>query len=219
MVNLKHILIGIGILLLIFGAGFGVGWKTHRNASISPDGPQVDTTHHVDTVWAEKPKEATIPKGYELVPTSTLRAYDEVLAAYKDSLAKKPILVTEHDTTYIAVPITEHHFTDNKTYECAVQGYGVDMLWHKSFQTTTTITQWKTEYKPYKWTLSPNIAMHAGQDFLSASAGISADIGISQNGRWRLEPEAGYGILYVNGEMRHGFYGAAKIKFNIIQAK
>ena len=50
-------------------------------------------------------------------------------------------------------------------------------------------------------------------------ASIGADISISENRRWRFEPEFGYRALQVKDRMLKGWYGGATIKYNLIQVK
>ena len=126
-----------------------------------------------------------------------------------------------HDTTYIVVPMREYTFTDHKTYEYAVRGYGVTELWHRSFRETqyVTNTQTVTEHRPYAFTLYPKVGALAGAGFIGLQAGIGADIAISDNRRWTLSLEAGYGAMWVSEQLSHGWYGGASIKFNLLQVK
>lgn len=222
MADIKTIAIAAvaGIVAAIACFGGGIITERARNSRIPHESPQVDTLYAHDTITLTTAKETRIPRGWELMPAGTsekLASYEELVSLYKDSLGRKPVVVEIRDTTYIAVPITEHTFTDDKTYSCGVSGYDVKMLWHKSYQTTAYIPT--TAYRPYKWTAFPFVEVGVGSDFIAASAGVGLDLDMSANDRWRFVPELGYNWLYANGRMRHGFYGSAKIKFNLIQAK
>lgn len=188
--------------------------------------PQVDTVIVRDTVTVTGSDPVTvIPDGFELVPVGKVRLYEDMVSQLsRDLYAKEhpePELVETHDTTYIVVPMREYTFTDHKTYEYAVRGYGVTELWHRSFRETNYITNivTKTEYRPYAFTLYPKVGALAGAGFIGLQAGIGADIAISDNRRWTLSPEAGYGALWVSEQLRHGWYGGASIKFNLLQVK
>lgn len=195
---LKKILIAIGILLLVFAAGCFTG---HRNALNSLPEPQVDTVTVRDTIIDYKPQEVVIPDGWELIPTSVVRDYNSTIEAYKDSLSRKPMLVIEKDTTYIAVPISKYHFTDNKTYECEATGYDVKMLWHKSFQETQYFTKTVTVPTLPKFAISPDLSAFVGPKIFFAGAGIRLDL---WSGNWRLSPSVDYGFIWSGGEWSRG---------------
>ena len=207
--------------------GYGMVRIDRRLRAPSDTPPQVDTTTVLDTLTAPgSDPVAVIPDGFELVPVGTatkVALYEDMVVQLSSALYDlehpKPELVEIHDTTYIVVPMRDYTFTDHKTYEYAVRGYGVTELWHKSFQETTTITQRVPEYRPYSWTLWPKVGAFAGKGILGLQAGIGADIAISKNRRWRFEPEAGYMMLNTGGQLSQGFYGSAVIKFNLIQVK
>lgn len=209
MVNIKHILIALGILLLIFGAGFLTGRKTARNGPVTP---QEDTVTIRDTIIDYKPQQAAIPNGYELVPSGTLHIYEEVLAAYKDSLARKPMLVEYHDTTFIAVPIDQTTFTDNKTYKCLVEGYASKMLWHESYQ-ETKIVKVPQLYNP-KWQFSPAVSAFVGKDILAVGAGLKLDV---WQGKWQFSPGLSYCWGYSNGQQWYGPVATFTLSYNLIR--
>ena len=225
---MKKTLIQLAVLLaasLLLGYGMVKIDRHLRAPSGTP--PQLDTVtvHDTVTVMGSDPVSA-VPDGFELVPVGTatkVALYEDMVvqlsSALYDMEHPKPELVEIHDTTYIVVPMTDYTFTDNKTYEYAVRGYGVTELWHKSFQETTTITQHVPEYRDYAWTLYPKVSVFGGPAFLGAQAGIGADIAISQNRRWRFVPELGYGLVQSNGNLSHGWYACGSIKFNLIQVK
>lgn len=225
---MKKTLIQIAVCLAV-SVLLGIGMIRIDRRLRAPSGtpPQVDTTTVLDTLTAPgSDPVAVIPDGFELVPVGTatkVALYEDMVVQLSSALYDlehpKPELVEIHDTTYIVVPMRDYTFTDHKTYEYAVRGYGVTELWHKSFQETTTITQRVPEYRPYSWTLWPKVGAFAGKGILGLQAGIGADIAISKNRRWRFEPEAGYMMLNTGGQLSQGFYGSAVIKFNLIQVK
>lgn len=223
----KTIIQLVAFLAVSLLLGYGMVRIDRRLRAPSDTPPQADTTIVLDTLTSpgSEPVSA-IPDGFELVPAGTatkIALYEDMVSQLSHDLYEKehpaPALVEIHDTTYIVVPMQDYTFTDHKTYEYAVRGYGVTELWHKSFQETTTITQHVPEYRPYSWTLWPKVGAIAGKGFLGVQAGIGADIAISQNRRWRFEPEAGYMMLNTGGQLSQGFYGSAVIKFNLIQVK
>lgn len=207
--------------------GYGMIRIDRRLRAPSDTPPQVDTVIVRDTVTVSGSEpESVIPDGFELIPVGTatkIALYEDMVSRLSHDLYAKehpePELVEIRDTTYIVVPMRDYAFTDHKTYEYAVRGYGVTELWHKSFQETTTITQHVPEYRPYSWTLWPKVGAFAGKGILGLQAGIGADVAISKNRRWRFEPEAGYMMLNTGGQLSQGFYGSAVIKFNLIQVK
>ena len=207
--KLRDILIALGILLLLFGAGFLTGRKTAKSGPVTP---QVDTVTIRDTIIDYKPQQAAIPHGYELVPSGTLHIYEEVLAAYKDSLARKPMLVEYHDTTFIAVPIDQTTFTDNKTYKCVVEGYASKMLWHESYQ-ETKIVKVPQLYNP-KWQFSPAVSAFVGKDILAVGAGLKLDV---WQGKWQFSPSLSYCWGYSNGQQWHGPVATFSMSYNLIR--
>lgn len=220
----KTIIQLVAFLVVSLVLGYGMVRIDRHLRAPSGTPPQVDTVIVRDTVTVSGSEpELVIPNGYELVPVGKVQLYEDMVSQLSRDLYEKehpePVLVQVHDTTYIMVPMLDYTFTDHKTYEYAVRGYGVTELWHKSFQETTTITQRVPEYRPYSWTLWPKVGAFAGKGILGLQAGIGADIAISKNSRWRFEPEAGYMMLNTGGQLSQGFYGSAVIKFNLIQVK
>lgn len=205
-----QLLIALGILLLLFGAGFYFG---HRNAEKNAPVPRVDTLTVHDTIIDYKPIAAPVPAGYELVPASIISGYDDMIAAYKDSLQRKPTLVTLHDTTYIAVPMTRTTFTDNKTYKCEVQGYDTKMLWHESYQQTKYIT--KTTEVPTlpKLAISPDFSAFATRAVFGMGAGVKLDVWA---GKWHLSPSVGYALIKDSQSWSHGPAVAFSVNYNIV---
>ncbi|MBO6082646.1 MAG: hypothetical protein J6P46_06450 [Bacteroidales bacterium] len=211
----------LGIVCLALSLGsFFLGKRVGASGVAPSDPAPADTVWVRDTVTTTAGEKTAIPKGYELVLAGTaerLKSYESLVALYRDSLNRKPVLVGVNDTTHIAVPMSDFKFTDHETYEFAVNGYNVSFLWHKSFPKTAYIPQ--VEYRPYRWTLYPTAGVFSGAGITGAKAGIGADISISANGRWRFSPEAGYALIYANNQLSRGFYGGGSIKYNIIQSK
>ena len=207
--TVKEFLLFLGILLLLFGAGFLSG---RRNALRNIPEPQKDTVTIRDTITDYKPQETSIPDGFKLIPVSQIEDYEKALAEFRDSLSAKPKIVTYHDTSYIAVPISKYHFTDKKTYECEATGYDVKMLWHKSFQETKYITD--TYPIPPKFALSPFVG---GRLYLPGTfylgAGIRADF---WSGRWQFSPSVGYGMTFADKSFQHGFSAEFTASYNLI---
>ncbi|MBR1537902.1 MAG: hypothetical protein IJ636_00165 [Bacteroidales bacterium] len=199
--SLKKLAIGLGLLLLIFGAGVLVGRFGHRNGPDSQQQHKPDTLFIRDTIIDYRPKQATIPAGFELVPAGTLKIYDAVLAAYKDSLQRKPLLVERHDTTYIAVPMSRTTFTDNATYKCLVEGYNTKMLWHESYQEKQIITK-PVPYPP-TFTISGGFSAFGVGKVFGLGAGIEASL---RQGNWAFRPGIGYGLNHDGQNWGHGPY-------------
>ena len=221
--NIQKAIVGVALgiicLALLLG-GFFLGKRVGASGVVPPGPAPADTVWVRDTVTTTGGEKMVIPKGYELVVAGTaerLKSYESLVALYRDSLNQKPVLVDVNDATHIAVPMSDFKFTDHETYEFAVHGYNVSLLWHKSFTQTAYIPQ--VEYRPYRWTLYPTAGVFSGAGIMGVKAGIGADIQINANGRWRFSPEAGYTLIYVNNQLSRGFYGGASIKFNIIQSK
>lgn len=223
----KTIIQLVAFLAVSLLLGYGMVRIDRRLRAPSDTPPQVDTTTVLDTTTTPGSKPVLeIHAGFELVPVGTfsqMLQHSMTIAQLRDSLDQKPKVVVERDSVYIYVPLQEYTFTDHKTYEYAVRGYGVTELLHRSFQKTQYITNTvtKTEYRSFSFTLYPKVGMIGGVSFFSAQAGLGMDIAISQNRRWLFSPEAGYGLLYSGPErsLSHGWYGGASIKFNLIQVK
>lgn len=210
MKKLYSILILIAVIAVVAVSCFFLG---RRNAIKNAPAPQVDTVTVRDTIVDYKPIEASIPAGYELVPAGTLNVYEEVLSAYKDSLAQKPMLVTVHDTTYIAVPLSKTTFTDDKTYKCEVLGYGTKMLWHESYQETAYITKTTTVPALPKLALSPNLSAFATPKVFGLSAGLKVDV---WSGNWRFSPGVAYSLIAVDKSFYHGPMITFETNYNLI---
>ena len=206
------------VCLALFLGGFFLGKKAGASVAVPPGVAHRDTVWVRDTITTTTAQKTEIPKGFELVPSGTLRIYDSVLAAYKDSLSKvrEPFLVKDKDSASLYIPKSDFKFSDEgKTYEFAVNGYDVSFLWHKSYEQTAYITN--TVGVPFKWSLYPEAGLSYCAGMATAKVGIGADIGISKNLRFRFVPEAGCALSYVGGSLQKGFYGSVTFKYNLIQ--
>lgn len=199
--KLKKIRLLLGLLLLIFGAGVLVGRCGRRNGPNFSASAKSDTLLIRDTIIDYRPKQATIPAGYELVPAGTLQIYERMLAQYKDSLQRKPVLVEYHDTSYIAVPMSLTTFTDNATYKCLVEGYNSKMLWHESFQEKQIIT--KPVSVPPVFAISGGFSAFGVGKVFGIGLGVDCEI---RRGKWLFRPGIGYGLNYYDQTWRRGPY-------------
>lgn len=206
-----QLLLAIGLLLLLFFAGFYFG---HRNAEKNAPVPQVDTVTVRDTIIDYKPIAATTPAGWELVPSGIIKAYELAIDAYKDSLERKPTIVAGKDSsTYIAIPISQNYFTDHQTYECVVTGYETKMLWHKSFRETNYITNTVEVPTLPKLAISPDLGAFATQKVFGLSAGVRLDI---WSGKWRFSPMVGYALIKDSQAWSHGPAVAFSVNYNFV---
>ncbi len=213
MKTFKNILILIVALLAVFGSGFFFG---RRNAEKNAPVPQVDTILVRDTIVDHKPEGTAIPAGYELVPVGTrqlLVNYSSIIDELQDSLEAKPSLVTIHDTTFIAVPLTKTTFSDDTTYKCEVLGYDTKMLWHESYQTTSYITKEVKVPTLPKLALSPALSALATPNVFYMGAGAKLDIWA---GKWRFSPGVDYALTWGNGKWSSGPAVAFSINYNFI---
>lgn len=207
--NLKQVLLLLGLLLLIFGAGVLIGRRTHKTEPEPPPLAKPDTVLIRDTIVDYRPQQATIPAGFELIPAGTLQIYDAVLAAYQDSLQRKPLLVERHDTTYIAVPMSRTTFTDNATYKCLVEGYNTKMLWHESYQEKQIITK-PVPYPP-TFTISGSFSAFGVGKVFGLGAGVEASL---RQGNWAFRPGIGYGVNHDGTGWGHGPYLRFDVTYN-----
>lgn len=206
-----QLLLAIGLLLLLFFAGFYFG---HRNAKKNAPEPQVDTVTVRDTIIDYKPTAATTPAGWELVPSGIIKAYELAIDAYKDSLERKPTIVAGKDSsTYIAIPILQNYFTDHQTYECVVTGYETKMLWHKSFRETNYITNTVKVPTLPKLAISPDLGAFATQKVFGLSAGVRLDI---WSGKWRFSPMVGYALIKDSQAWSNGPAVAFSVNYNFV---
>ena len=199
------------VSLLLVAFGFQIGMRVCTGFD-KPGMPQVDTVFVQDTIVSEVSKEKAIPKGYELTRTSDIRSYQRQLAEYRDSLGRKPMLVEVHDTTYIAVPIQEHTFTDGSTYKFSVSGYAVKFLRHESYQDTKIVRRYVAS--PPKFAFSPFMRSLYSYDRLDVVAGLKLDI---WQGKWQFSPSVGYGLNVNRSGYSHGMVAGFEIDYNLIR--
>lgn len=208
--KLRDLLLFLGILLLIFGAGFLVGRRSRGNARNLPASAIPDTVTILDAIVDYRPKETAIPAGFELVSADTLRVHDAELSAYKDSMRRKPMLVEVHDTTYIAVPMSRTTFTDGKTYKCEVMGYNTKMLWHESYQETRIINT-PVVVSP-AFAISPVLSAFGIGKVFGIGAGVEVYL---RQGNWAFRPSVGYGLNNDGQNWGHGMYLRFDATYNL----
>jgi len=207
---MKNVLIALGVIALMFLGGFLTGRCTR--SCPQPPAPQVDTVYVADTIKVDNPKPVSeVPDGYELVPIGTVDEYAGTVEELMAALAAKPTVVTIHDTTFIAVPMSNHTFTDNKTYKAIVRGYNVSMLHHETYQETITIT--KTKTVPPKWAIMPQISAFYSPIGVGMAAGIKAEIWAK---KWQIEPIAEYGFFYDGTKIVRGAYFGASFGYALM---
>ena len=204
MVKAKDLLILLGIQILIFGAGFLVGHKSHRNSQNSEVKPKPDTLIIRDTIVSEKATKTQIPTGFELVAAKTLDSL-------RNNVTEVPVIVTERDTMYIAVPMSRYTFSDNKTYKVELSGYNVQMLRHESFQETKIVTQYVAT--PPKWAISGDLRAFCVKDEISLGIGVKASLW--QN-KWQFSPFVGYAVYHSSGGYGHAPYFGFSIDYNFL---
>lgn len=170
-----------------------------------------DITDRTDTVIVRD----SLPYYYPVPRDSAVIRYVEV-----------PVTVTVNDTNVITltanvnVPIERKVYEEDSTYYAVVTGPAVGDL-HPSLDTlkvyreTVTIETTKkvTEYKPYKWSVSPFVSQEVGLSHYDAKVGVQAEFG---RNRWRFIPEIGYRASSLD---EHGWYAGGRLKFDLIRGK
>lgn len=198
----KIVPIVIGLLL------FALGW---RFGTVLEHAKFPDITERTDTVTVRD----SLPFYYPVPKDSAVIRYVDV-----------PVTVTVNDTnvitltTNVSVPIERKVYEEDSTYYAVVTGPAVDDL-HPSLDTlkvyreTVTIETTKkvTEYKPYKWTVSPFVSQEVGLSHYDAKVGVQAEFG---RNRWRFIPEIGYRASSLD---EHGWYAGGRLKFDLIRGK
>lgn len=198
----KIVPIVIGLLL------FALGW---RFGTVLEHAKFPDITERTDTITVRD----SLPFYYPVPRDSAVIRYVEV-----------PVTVTVNDTNVITltanvnVPIERKVYEEDSTYYAVVTGPAVGDL-HPSLDTlkvyreTVTIETTKkvTEYKPYKWTVSPFVSQEVGLPHYDAKVGVQAEFG---RNRWRFIPEIGYRASSFD---EHGWYAGGRLKFDLIRGK
>lgn len=158
--------------------------------------------------------------------TDTLVVRDTIV---RDSLIPKEVYLTRyvteylpvHDTTILRdsvlvdIPIERRIYEEDSVYYAVVSGYKPSLDTLKVYRETVTIetTRNVTEYKPYKWSISPFVSQEVGLAHYAAKVGVQAEFG---KNRWRFVPEAGH---YWMPEGKHDWYAGGKLKFDLIRGK
>lgn len=198
----KIVPIVIGLLL------FALGW---RFGTVLEHAKFPDITERTDTLVVRD----SLPFYYPVPRDSAVIRYVEV-----------PVTVTVNDTNVITltanvnVPVERKVYEEDSTYYAVVTGPAVGDL-HPSLDTlkvyreTVTIETTKkvTEYKPYKWTVSPFVSQEVGLSHYDAKVGVQAEFG---RNRWRFIPEIGYRASSLD---EHGWYAGGRLKFDLIRGK
>lgn len=198
----KIVPIVIGLLL------FALGW---RFGTVLEHARFPDITERTDTLVVRD----SLPFYYPVPRDSAVIRYVEV-----------PVTVTVNDTNVITltanvnVPIERKVYEEDSTYYAVVTGPAVGDL-HPSLDTlkvyreTVTIetTRNITEYKPYKWSVSPFVSQEVGSSHYDAKVGVQAEFG---RNRWRFIPEIGYRASSLD---EHGWYAGGRLKFDLIRGK
>lgn len=198
----KIVPIVIGLLI------FALGW---RFGSVLERAKFPDITERTDTITVRD----SLPFYYPVPKDSAVIRYVDV-----------PVTVTVNDTNVITlpanvnVPVERKVYEEDSTYYAVVTGPAVGDL-HPSLDTlkvyreTITIetTRNITDYKPYKWTVSPFISQEVGLDYYQAKAGVQAEFG---HNRWRFIPEVGYRATSIKDG---GWYAGGRLKFDLIRKK
>ena len=198
----KIVPIVIGLLL------FALGW---RFGTVLEHAKFPDITERTDTLVVRD----SLPYYYPVPRDSAVIRYVDV-----------PVTVTVNDTNVITltanvnVPIERKVYEEDSTYYAVVTGPAVGDL-HPSLDTlkvyreTVTIETTKkvTEYKPYKWSVSPFVSQEVGLSHYDAKVGVQAEFG---RNRWRFIPEIGYRASSLE---EHGWYAGGRLKFDLIRGK
>lgn len=198
----KIVPIVIGLLL------FALGW---RFGTVLEHAKFPDITERTDTITVRD----SLPYYYPVPRDSAVIRYVDV-----------PVTVTVNDTNVITitanvnVPVERKVYEEDSTYYAVVTGPAVGDL-HPSLDTlkvyreTVTIETTKkvTEYKPYKWTVSPFVSQEVGLSHYDAKVGVQAEFG---RNRWRFIPEIGYRASSLD---EHGWYAGGRLKFDLIRGK
>ena len=198
----KIVPIVIGLLL------FALGW---RFGTVLEHAKFPDITERTDTI----PVRDSLPYYYPVPKDSSVIRYVDV-----------PVTVTVNDTNVITltanvnVPIERKVYEEDSTYYAVVTGPTIGGL-HPSLDTlkvyreTVTIETTKkvTEYKTYKWTVSPFVSQEVGLSHYDAKVGVQAEFG---RNRWRFIPEIGYRASSLD---EHGWYAGGRLKFDLIRGK
>ena len=190
-------IVPIVIGLLIFWLGWKFGYEIEH--AKRPDFTErTDTTFVFDTIV----RDSLIP--VEVVKWKTVPEYLAV-----------------HDTTFLVdsilvdVPMERKVYQEDSVYYAVITGYHPSLDTLNVYRETVTIetTRNITEYKPYKWSVSPFVSQEVGLDYYQAKAGVQAEFG---KNRWRFTPEVGYRASSLDDR---GWYAGGRLKFDLIRKK
>lgn len=196
----KIVPIVIGLLL------FALGW---RFGTVLEHAKFPDITERTDTLVIRD----SLPYYYPVPRDSAVIRYVDV-----------PVTVTVNDTNVVTltanVPVERKVYEEDSTYYAVVTGPAVGDL-HPSLDTlkvyremvTIETTKKVTEYKPYKWSVSPFVSQEVGLSHYDAKVGVQAEFG---RNRWRFIPEIGYRASSLD---EHGWYAGGRLKFDLIRGK
>lgn len=191
----KIVPIVIGLLLFALGWRFGTVLEHAKFPDITE---RADTLVVRDTIV----RDSLIP--VEVVKWKTVPEY---LAVHDTTFMVDSILVD--------VPMERRVYEEDSVYYAVVTGYHPSLDTLKVYRETVTIetTRNITEYKPYKWTVSPFISQEVGFSHYDAKVGVQAEFG---RNRWRFIPEIGYRASSLD---EHGWYAGGRLKFDLIRGK
>lgn len=207
----KIVPIVIGLLL------FALGW---RLGTVLEHAKFPDITERTDTLVVRD----SLPFYYPVPKDSAVIRYVDVpvTVTVSDTNVSKSNVNDENTNVNanVNVPIERKVYEEDSTYYAVVTGPAVGDL-HPSLDTlkvyreTVTIETTKkvTEYKPYKWSVSPFVSQEVGLSHYDAKVGVQAEFG---RNRWRFIPEIGYRASSLD---EHGWYAGGRLKFDLIRGK
>lgn len=194
---MEKYVVPIVVSLLMFWLGWKFGYEL-EHARKPEFTERTDTTYVRDTIV----RDSLIP--VEVVKWKTLT---EKLAVHDTTFLVDSILVD--------VPMERKVYQEDSVYYAVVTGFKPSLDTLKVYRETTIIetTRNVTEYKPYKWTLSPFVSQDVGLSYYGAKVGVQAEFG---KNRWRFIPEVGYRASSLE---EHGWYAGGRLKFDLIRGK
>lgn len=191
----KIVPIVIGLLL------FALGW---RFGTVLEHAKFPDITERTDTLVVRD----TIVRD-SLIPTEVVRwkTITEYLPVHDTTILRDSVLVD--------IPMERRVYEEDSVYYAVVTGYHPSLDTLKVYRETVTIETTKkvTEYKPYKWSVSPFVSQEVGLSHYDAKVGVQAEFG---RNRWRFIPEIGYRASSLD---EHGWYAGGRLKFDLIRGK
>lgn len=191
----KIVPIVIGLLL------FALGW---RFGTVLEHAKFPDITERTDTLVVRD----TIVRD-SLIPTEVVRwkTITEYLPVHDTTILRDSVLVD--------IPMERRVYEEDSVYYAVVTGYHPSLDTLKVYRETVTIETTKkvTEYKPYKWSVSPFVSQEVGLSHYDAKVGVQAEFG---RNRWRFIPEIGYRASSLD---EHEWYAGGRLKFDLIRGK